>query len=285
MNATRENQTRNRLIVFFVLAYAITFLLGWLGTLASPPLPAAARSVALVLFHYGPALAAVIVALATGSLAALLKPLGKWRVGVQWYLFVFFFPLLVRLLARWIEVWLGGTPPPFFVAGENSGVPADVHPLVLLLPVWIGVLLQAGLAEEIGWRGFALPRLQSRYNAFVSSLILGILWTLWHYDPLRAPEVLDKGLWYPLAVLPMTMLMTWVYNGTGGSLLLVVLYHTASNTADWIVPTVNLAGAEAVVGMRPFTLQVGIMWLAAIAVIAVLGTRDLARRPRTAIGP
>jgi len=234
-----------------------------------------------VLLHYGLAL----VRGGRAALSGLLKPIGKWRVGVGWYLFVFLFPLFVRLLASEIEMLLSGTPPTFLVAGASSSVPQGTHPLVLLVPVFIGVFLQAGMAEEIGWRGFALPHLQGRFNALISSLILAALWTMWHYYPSRAPELLDTGLWYPLAVFPMTILTTRVYNSTRGNLLLVILYHTASNTADWIVPTANIAGAQVMESARPFMLQVGLMWLAVIAVVAVFGARDLARRPRTAIEP
>jgi membrane protease YdiL (CAAX protease family) len=217
------------------------------------------RTAASILLHYGPALAAIVVAGAAGGrrgIGRLLRPLGHWRVGVGWYVFVLLFPLGVRLAATGLNLLLGGSPPSFFAAGAESGVPAGVHPLLLLVPVFLGVFLQAGIAEEIGWRGFALPRLQARFGALTSSLILGLLWAVWHFDPQRGPALLERGVLYPLAVLAMTVLMTWVYNSTGGSLLLVVLYHTASNVSDWIAPTANLAGAQAVAGGRPFALQV-----------------------------
>jgi len=288
MSATRKTTAVRELIAYFLLTYAITFVLGWMAVPGSTSVFAAGRTAAAALLHYGPALAALIIALAAGGradLGDLLKPLGKWRVGWRWYLFVLFFLLAVRLLASGIHVLLGGSPPAFFVAGEASGIPSGIHPLVLLVPVFLGVLLQAGVAEEIGWRGFALPRLQWRMGALASSLVLAALWTLWHNDPSRAPQLLPKGLWYPLAVVPMTILMTWIYNSTGGSLLLMLLYHTASNTADWIVPTTDLAGAAVVTSGRPLALQIGLMWLAALVVIAVYGPRDLARRGRSAVAP
>lgn len=278
-------QLRVELLAFVLFAYAFTWGLSWVTTW-SPP--AAIRLATAILLHYGPAVAALVVVAFSGGwrgVIRLLRPLVHWRVGVGWYLFVLLFPLSVRLVAVSLDVLLGGEWPLFFSASASSGVPSGVPPLLLLLPVFLGVLLQAGLAEEIGWRGFVLPRLQARHSALVSSLILGLVWTLWHYHPQIAPALLERGLLYPLAVLAMTVLMTWVYNSTGGSLLLIVLYHTASNTADWIVPTANIGGADIVSGARPFMLQLVLQGLAALIVVAVYRPRDLARRTRTQATP
>lgn len=167
---------------------------------------------------------------------------------------------------------LGGAAPTFFSA---LGVPANVSPIVLLVPVFIGVLFQAGLAEEIGWRGFALPRLQGRHNALISSLILGVLWALWHYHPLNWSLI---GPVLPLhfaAVVCMTVIVTWVYNNTSGSLLLAVLFHTASNTSDWIVP-VGLAGGAATISRASIILII-VRVLTAILLVVIFGADRLSR--------
>jgi len=266
--------TEGRALAFyFVLAYIITWGLSWIAVSGQSPSPLV--NLSSLLLHYGPALAAIIVAAAVGGrrgIGQLLGKLRQWRVGVGWYVFVLLFPLLTRLLAVGIDLLLGGTAPTFFSA---KGIPEGANPILLIVPVFIAVLFQAGLAEEIGWRGFALPRLQTRYNALVSSLILGVLWAIWHFHPQNWPTLAPVAGWYALSVIAFSIVLTWVYNNTGGSLLLVVLLHTASNTADWIVPIVpSLDGMS-----RAGLLQLAINILVAVALIAIFGAQRLSRKP------
>ena len=103
-------------------------------------------------------------------------------------------------------------------------------------PVLISSLVIALLSnpwEEVGWRGFALPRLQSRYNALIATLIVGLLWGLWHLplfwwveNPMSAYPFMP----WLISVVAEAVIYTCLYNGSGGSLLIVSLYHIASNT-------------------------------------------------------
>jgi CAAX protease family protein len=264
---------RYTLVIFCVLAYAITYGLSLVTV--SDHASQAAVGLSGTLLHYGPTLAAIILAAVISGgkgLGELLRPLGKWRVGVYWYLFALLFPLCARLIAVGLDLLLGGSAPTFFSA---AGIPADTNPLLLIVPVFIGVFFQAGLAEEIGWRGFALPRLQARYNALVSSLILGVLWTFWHFHPVNWPQIAPVAGWYVLIVIAFTVILTWVYNNTNGSLLLVVLMHTASNTSDWIVPIVpTLNGLS-----RAALFDLAIFILVAAVLVAVFGAERLSRKP------
>ncbi len=268
---------RNSLVAYFVLAYGITWILSIIATKDLPlfPSPAAIRTFSSILLHYGPALAAIIVAGIVGGGASIWELLGRfreWRVGLHWYLFVLLYPTIARLLAVGLDVMLGGTAPAFFRARD---LPEGVTPIVLLIPVFVGVLFQAGIAEEIGWRGFALSRLQARYSALNSSLILGVLWALWHFHPQNWPFLAPIAFWYILGVLSLTVIFTWVYNNTKGSLLIAVLFHTASNTSDWIVPIAPLiTGAS---DARAFVLLHVFYLIVAIAVIAVFGPKHLSR--------
>lgn len=267
---------QNPLAAFFALAYGITWLSSAVATPGLLPieLPAIVRGLGAILWHFGPALAAILVAGATGgtaALGALLSRLRVWRVRARWYLVVLFLPLATRLVVVGLDLLLGGTPPlPFSAKGAPEG-----NPLLLFVPVFAGVLLQAGLAEEIGWRGLALPRLQARYKALVSSLILGILWAGWHFHPLYWPEMHSVALWYVLGTLPITILFTWVYNSTGGSLLLTVLFHTASNVSDWIVPVVPFL--TEVDSRRTYGLFIALNAVIAVAVVTACGPQHLAR--------
>jgi membrane protease YdiL (CAAX protease family) len=202
---------------------------------------------------------------------ALLGRLGRWRVELRWYLFIFFFPLLVRLAAVGIDTLLGGKLPSFFSA---AGVP-EGNPVLLIPVVFLAVFFQAGLAEEIGWRGYGLPGLQQKYSALTASLILGVVWTAWHFHPQNFTLLWPIAFWYFFSIIPSTIMFTWIYNNTGESLLLAVLFHTISNVCDWIVPTLPaVADASSI---RPFIIQRILTWVTAIIIIAIYGSKKLSR--------
>ena len=269
---------RHSLVMYFIMAYGITWILSILATEGLPPfqLPATIIVFSTIVLHYGPSLAAIII---TGivdgksGIRGLLGRFREWRVGVHWYLFVLLFPTILRLIAVGLDVLLGGVLPKFASADI---APEGIHPLLLPVLVVVGVLFQAGIAEEIGWRGYALPKLQTRSNALVSSLILGFVWGLWHFHPQSWSILAPIGFWYMFLVIPLTIIFTWVYNNTKGSLLIAVLFHTASNTADWLVPiTPGLTSAS---GIIPFILSGVLLWIVAIIVVISFGSARLSRR-------
>lgn len=267
---------QHSLAVYFVLAYGITWILSIAA--ASSILPSAVAGLSAVVLHYGPTIAAIIIAGYIGGRAGigkLLSGLRQWRVGLGWYLFVLLYGLVTLLIAVAVDMLLGGPAPTFFRADV---IPPNVSPIMAFVPVFIGVLFQAGLAEEIGWRGFALPRLQGRYSALTSSLILGVLWALWHYHPYNWPLIAPVVPWHFIAVMCMTIIWTWVYNNTNGSLLLIVLFHTASNTSDWIVP-VGLAGGAAGIN-RASLILIALRALTAILLVVIFGAERLSRSQR-----
>ena len=129
---------------------------------------------------------------------------------------------------------------------KNIGLILPTYLLTLIVGVILGPLW-----EEPGWRGFALPRLQARFGPLVGTLILGVLWALWHI-----PGYLGGWMGAGLAVLivssaAFSMIMTWVYNNTRGSILLMILLHSSSNAAisigSKVLPTDLPASLNAVV--------------------------------------
>jgi membrane protease YdiL (CAAX protease family) len=266
-------------VAFFVLAYAISWGISLFAARGLLPfaIPRLVTLLAGLLYHFGPALAGIIMAASEAGRAgvrALLRPLGHLRVGVGWYLLIAFYPPALRLAAVGLGAALGGPAPTFF-ASTALGLPAG-NPFIMAVPVFLSTLILTGIAEEIGWRGYALPRLQARHNALVASLILAILWAPWHYNPLNFPAMRAIIPWHVLSVLGMTILMTWVYNGTGGSLGIAVLFHAFSNFADWIVPT-----SPAVQGdMRAYVAHVLLNLAVASVVVLVFGPTNLSRRTR-----
>lgn len=100
---------------------------------------------------------------------------------------------------------------------------------------------------ELGWRGYALPRLLARFTPLGASLVLGVLWAAWHLPfALTLGSALD-GIplyWFLPSLMGASILYTWVFNGTGGSVLLAILFHAASNTTANVVATGNLTMAS-----------------------------------------
>jgi uncharacterized protein len=174
----------------------------------------------------GPCLAAFIMAGVTGGRAGtgrLLRRIVRWRVGLGWYLFA-----IVGIPAIMV---LGA----IVLSGVLASYQTPALSLVLTYPVAFVVAFFIGgpLGEEIGWRGFALPRLQRLHGPLVGSLILGPIHVFWHLPLFWIPQwgtprdtMLDL-VWYFLAAVFATFIYTWLFNNTRGSVLLVVLMHTS----------------------------------------------------------
>ena len=200
--------------LYLVLAYVISWSI-WPLVLLNP------QSSPLVPF--GPGLAAVLIALTVGGRAGLLSLLGqlrKWRVKAAWYGIALGVPLAVPALALSAAVAIADAPVPHWEA-------SDVAQLAGTLVVTIIIV---GLFEELGWRGFLLPRLQRRHSELTAALILGVTWLPWHL-----PEMVSDPGQRPLApfavyVMAQSVLLAWLYNATQASLPIVIVFHAAFNS-------------------------------------------------------
>jgi uncharacterized protein len=181
----------------------------------------------------GAGTAGIILATLEGRKGGVQELLGRvliWRVGIQWWAFALLFMIIPAVAALYLFHLFGGPPV------DWSGL----GPLYSVVPSMIILIIFAGLGEEFGWRGFALPRLQARYNALVSSLIIGALWAMWHiplyfikgtsqYDWQMEGGLLPTLLGYSAFVIAWSIQYTWVFNNTKGSVLLAAVVHGAGN--------------------------------------------------------
>ncbi|HEX5157029.1 MAG TPA: CPBP family intramembrane glutamic endopeptidase [Ktedonobacterales bacterium] len=231
----------------------------------------------------GPTLAGfVMTALQTGKpgVRQLFRRYVQWRVAPQWYFLVFLGYIVLYLAAS--AIVLGMAP----VAGIGA---KWVMLLTAYLPAVLTFNLVTALGEEPGWRGYALPRLQLKYGPVRGSLILGTLHALWHLPVFFLP-MLGFGhftvsfflTWIP-AVWATTILWTWIFNNTRGSLLIAILLHSASDAAGTFVLATLLGVTKLAL---PIQNQVGITFvvlLVSIALAVMLLTRGRLsyRRERT----
>lgn len=220
----------------------------------------------------------LITAIISGraGVMALLRKFLIWRVHWKWYLVVLFLPPILMLIAVALNSAFTQTLPDFQQSYIFQLVGQDMNPLLIVIPFFIYIALTNG--EEIGWRGFALPRLQNRYNALVSSLILGSIWAFWHLPKYLMVNTTIGGGHTPdeffiesAKTVAHAILFTWVFNNTKGSLLMATLFHAAFNTGWVFLPMQNLGAADLV-----------IYWLAAVLVVILTGPAFLVRGRKTA---
>jgi len=227
----------------------------------------------VILTLLGPSVAALIAARLTSGSAGprqLLRRLRIWRIGWGWYAFLFLYPPALHLVVVGIHGLWGGPAPRFFAA---SGVP-EGSPLLVFLTLVLFNLVR-GLGEETGWRGFALPRMQARWNSLRASLVLGLLWALWHFHAVNFSLLSRFAGWYILLVFPSAIIFTWVFNNTQGSLLAAILFHVSLDVAEWVVPLGLYEGNAA-----RFAISAVVNWaLACVLVIAFRAERLAKPRP------
>lgn len=257
---------RRRLPAFLLLTFALT----WAAWLAAAALSAPARTgffgftgPVFLLGVVAPGLVALaLTAYDEGSagVAQLVARIGRWRVGVQWYLLAVGFFAATKLLAALLHRAVVGAWPVF----------GDTRLLFILGGIVVSTWMQAG--EEIGWRGYVLPRLAQRLGLGGASIVLGVIWAAWHLPLFFVKGTGSDGQSFPIYLLHLTALsvvMAWLYWRTQGSLLLVMLMHAAVNNTTGIVPAA-VSGASnpwSLAGSPMAWLTVGLSWLFAAFVL------------------
>ncbi|MEU4578701.1 type II CAAX endopeptidase family protein [Nonomuraea sp. ATR24] len=262
--------------MFFALAFAFSWLL-YLPIVLSDDglglLPIGKDSwlldVCVIAGSFGP-LAAALVTLRTtagrGAVRSLLRGLRSWRVPARWYVLVIGGVLAVPVIAAFA---IPGTAAHFTFS-------ADVVPSLVIMFLTVQLVIGA-LGEEPGWRGYALPRLQQRYGPLPAALILGLMWGGWHLPLFASSAWADpKGGATPGAIVQflllttvLTVFMTWVFNNTGGSLLIMVLLHDAFNSGMNAVS--DLFGGSPMT--RSYVLLPSMIGFGVLAVLVLLTTR------------
>jgi membrane protease YdiL (CAAX protease family) len=273
--ALSEAATRRRaLYAYFGLTFLITWGLqllliasenGW-GGLALPPQ-------AHYLAAYGPMLASILITAAFfggSGLRELWGRIMRWRVGWVWVAIALLSPAALFAVGVVVTVLLGQPAPDLALLGHVNYMP----PLGLL-GAWLFWFVTYGMGEEIGWRGFALPRLQHGRSAAWATLVLGLIWALWHLPAFFYLDTYQAmGLWmYPFLAFTIVcgnVVYTWIYNSSGGSVLMAIVFHASFNF---------FSASAAGQGTVAIVMTAGIV-LASLIIPRVCGMENLSRKPR-----
>jgi membrane protease YdiL (CAAX protease family) len=203
------------LFSFFPLA----FLLSWYPTL----LRIAAGVGDGGINPLGPLAAGIVLTAVEGrwtGLRGYLSRAFRLRIAPRWYAFVVLFPIAVACTGGAANVLLGAHPP---TAAQLSDVGG-------LLPRFAFILLFIGFGEEMGWRGYALPRLLGRFTPLAASLVLAAFWAAWHI-PLMRTELKPPFIApFVIGLTSATVLSTWIYRHTEGSVIPQAVFHSVVNT-------------------------------------------------------
>jgi len=203
------------LITYFILSFIITWSLAILAIVLE--LSITENPLLFFIGSCGPIFAAVIITgitIGRSGIRELLSGWLNWRFDFKWYL-VALSPLVLGFITVGIYHLLGG-----------QSLEAESNPTVsFILLTLLFAFLVGPLGEETGWRGFALPRLQTCFSAFTSTLILGIIWTTWHIPLWFVPDSpqteVPFGAFIVMCV-SFSFILTWAYNNSKGSILIAV---------------------------------------------------------------
>jgi membrane protease YdiL (CAAX protease family) len=268
--------TRNPLLGFFLLSFVISWVLwipllyghfryGW--TTWEGDSWTNIRTMLGILGSMGPAISAIILTYTLKGkegVQLLLKRILLWRVNVVWWLIGFYsWWFIASILASLLQL------SPFQniilqFAFFIINIPVNIF--LLQMPLLIGVV-----GEELGWRGFALPKLLEKYDPIVSSLILALPWIFWHAPWAVFQEwtgnipIMHFLLNYALLILPLTLIFTWFFQNTKGSILLVIVLHKAFNFTFNIYS--NVLGLTEESGKLLFNCLIVVLWIWAVILV------------------
>lgn len=257
-----DSMNRKGIIVFFTLTYLFAWGLSALFVIFPIWMVAHFGSVNLwnpivFLTIWTPTIWAFVLAFAFDGKAGL-RDLAirvfRWRVPLRWYLVSTVGIASLALAARYVQSWADHTPnPPVLDFGTWPALAWYGLSMLVLDPGPIG--------EDPGWRGYALPRMLQRFNPAVASVLLGSVWAVWHLPAFLFSGMPQAGLsvaWFLLAIVALTVLMSWVAVNTGGAVIPAILMHWASNrfmvlegdAAMYTAITYMLAAALIIVATR-----------------------------------
>lgn len=263
------------LLSFFLIAFLAAWLLFIIANVISNITTLSALSQLLIFIGaISPGLVAISITAKTQGakgVKSLINKISFNGTSTLWYIFAVSFMALIKGIAALAFFLLYDTWPQF---GTTSWY-------VMLGAIAISTWVQAG--EEIGWRGYALPRMSKKFGLAISSVLLGIIWAVWHLPLfyLSAADTFHKSFpLYLIQVTGLSVIIAWLLLKVNGNLLPIMVFHAAVNNTKDIVPSATEASAS------PFTLDaspIGLITVTLIWVFALYTICDMIRKPAATI--
>jgi membrane protease YdiL (CAAX protease family) len=239
--------------------------------------------------QFGPTIAgllSILIVSGKNGLLCLLKNLTRFNIKVRWYFFALFFELLIFLIIVLLYNSLN-----IVDANKDPGIWLRSIGGFFVNTVYLTLL--TGLGEEIGWRGFLLPRLQSYFPVILSSIILALINSLWHLRTNDLTLILEgnlSGFWRSylpymglriLITIPVIFVIVYLFNTTKGSLIIMILYHGSANASyEWVK---EITGVNDPSFILP--LFAALLWLTSIFFIPALIRQGKEKKITTSLTP
>lgn len=265
--------------VYFLATYIWSGIFGGLAILMDLSMESAAGLVLVLLAAIGPMVTGIAFTYLTrdteGRRDYWKRIVSFKRVPTKWYLIIFLFVPILNGLAALVDVLTGGTGGTWGEAVLNF----LTNPSSIILSILFASLFP--FIEELGWRGYLLDRLQEKYSALVSSLILGILWSLWHLPTffIRDSYQASLGIGTPAfwlffaGIVPLNFAFTWIYNNTHRSTLAVILFHAM----------VNFTGELFALSDHADSLSIALWFVFAVGITIVWSTKAVVLKKKVAV--
>lgn len=278
MNTTSSKLIGSNPWVYFVATFAWTWLIWGTGIALGATADSAFGLVVALLGVIGPMVTGISFTYLTkdreGRRDYWKRVIDFKRISAKWYLVIFLFVPVLNMLAALIDKLAGGSGAGW---GESL-LNIATNPFGIVMSFLFASLIP--FIEELGWRGYVLDRLQERYSAVAASLILGVVWALWHLPLFFVPGTYQASLgvgtlafWlFMLGIVPLSLPFTWIYNNTGRSTLAVILFHAM----------VNFTGELIALSERADTISIALWFVAAIGITVIWGATKLVRQDRAA---
>ena len=272
--------TRRTHSTALVLYFAVTFALAWVLWFAAAALTSrgnvgAGRTLLFLPGTFAPAIVALWMTYRSSpsrQQGQFLARLFHWQVPARWYVFAVSYMVVAKLSAAAVFRITEGTWPAF----------GSTPLYLLILATALSAPVQAG--EEIGWRGYALPRLGEAFGFPAASLVLGVIWAIWHLPLFLIANTDSTGqpiAVFILAVTAVSVAMTWLYLNTNGSLVPLMLMHAAINNSTGIVPS-SVPAAPGVFSLHASSMAwitIGVLWVGAAYFLSRMSARARAQAP------
>lgn len=265
--------------VYFGLTFAWTWAFWFLAASLDIGMDTAAGIIMLFLGVLGPMVTGITFTYPTQDKAGQrdywLRIVDVRRINWRWYLVIFLSIPFLNIVAALVDGFLDGSGATWGEALQNF----TTQPFGIVLSILFASLIP--LIEELGWRGYVLDRMQAKWNALTSSLILGVVWALWHLPLFFIKDTYQSnlGVWSPaiwlfmVSIIPLTIVMTWVYNNTQRSTLAAILLHSMVNfTGELIAISVRADGYASV-----------LWFLVAIGIVLLWGPKTFMGKKNTSI--